>query len=194
MRVLVTGWFSFVHGEATAGDLMAKDVACEWLEAAGRDYDVAFSPAFGEGVRWWEVDPAAYSDMVFVCGPARGWQIADLLEHFSGCRTIGLDVSMFEGSPAFDVLLERDSDAAERPDISFLANPKPVPVVGLVLGHPQPEYGERGRHEEAHEKIRSVVYARGFCVAPFDTRVDPRSENSAVRRRWRRWSPACTSC
>jgi hypothetical protein len=114
LRVLVTGWFSFVHGEATAGDLMAKDVACEWLEAAGHDYDVAFSPAFGEGVRWWEVDPAAYSDVVFVCGPARGWQIADLLEHFSGCRTIGLDVSMFEGSSAFDVLLERDSDAVER--------------------------------------------------------------------------------
>lgn len=176
MKVLVTGWFSFEHGEATAGDLMAKDVACEWLEEAGRSYDVAFSPAFSEGVRWWEVEPANYTDLVFVCGPARGWQIENLIERFSNCRTVGLDLSMAEDSPTFDLLWERDSATAVRPDTSFLARPHPVPLVGLVLGHPQPEYGERGRHEEAHELMRRIVYGRRFSVAAFDTRVDPRSE------------------
>ena len=33
-KVLVTGWFSFVNGEATAGDLLARGVACEWLESS----------------------------------------------------------------------------------------------------------------------------------------------------------------
>lgn len=176
MKVLVTGWFSFLHGEATAGDLMAKDVACEWLETADRDYDVAFSPALGGGVRWWEVDPADYPDVVFVCGPAGGWQVENLIERFSGCRIAGLDVSIVEGSPGFDLLWERDSAATVRPDISFLARAEPVPVVGLVLGHPQPEYGDRGRHEESCGLMRKAVYARGFSVVPFDTRVDPRSE------------------
>ena len=52
MKVLVTGWFSFARGEATAGDLLARDVACRWLELAGRSYDVALSPAFDAGVDW----------------------------------------------------------------------------------------------------------------------------------------------
>ena len=49
MKVLVTGWFSFVDGEATAGDLLAREVACGWLERDGpttRRPDLAFLPPF----------------------------------------------------------------------------------------------------------------------------------------------------
>ena len=46
MRVLVAGWFSFEHMGATAGDLMARDVACRWLAEAGCPFDVAAVPPF----------------------------------------------------------------------------------------------------------------------------------------------------
>ncbi len=176
-RVLVTGWFSFIHGEATAGDLMAGEVACGWLERAGRPYDVAFSPVFDKGVDLRTADPEDYTDVVFVCGPARGWQIEDLTERFSGCRLIGLDLSV-TGPDAvpFDVLFERDGPGVAWPDLSFLSPPELLPVVGLILTHPQPEYGERSRHDEVHAAIKSAVYSRPLSVVPFDTRVDPTSE------------------
>lgn len=176
MKVLVTGWFSFARGEATAGDLLARDVACEWLDRAGRSYDVALSPAFGDGVEWWSVDPTNYSEVVFVCGPAKGWQIEDLVERFSGCHLVGLDVSVTDEKHPFDFLLERDSSTIARPDISFLAETESLPVVGLILAHPQPEYGEHAAHEAAHDVIRTVLHARRVSVVPFDTRVDPRLE------------------
>ena len=69
MKTLVAGWFSFELMGATAGDLMTRDLACEWLTRAGRPYDIAVAPPFTGGVDWREVDPAGYSDVVFVCGP-----------------------------------------------------------------------------------------------------------------------------
>lgn len=179
MKVLVTGWFSFVRGEATAGDLLARDVACGWLELAGRPYDVALSPAFGAGVDWETVDPADYSEVVFVCGPAKGEQVDRLTRRFAGHRLVGLGVSVIDppgdGHP-FDLLLERDGPAASRPDLAFVAPTEAVPVAGLILGHPQPEYGERGTHERTHATILKVLGERRLCVVPFDTRVDPRPE------------------
>ena len=175
--MLVTGWFSFIHGEATAGDLMAGEVVCGWLERAGRPYDVAFSPVFDKGVDLRAADPEDYSDVVFVCGPARGWQVEELVQRFAGCRIIGLDLSV-TGPDAvpFDVLFERDGPEVARPDLSFLSPRELLPVVGLILTHPQPEYGERGRHDEVHAAIKSAVYGRPLSVVPFDTRVDPTSE------------------
>ena len=35
MRALVAGWFSFEEMGATAGDLLARDVVCGWLDEAG---------------------------------------------------------------------------------------------------------------------------------------------------------------
>src|SRR5690606_5901653 len=45
-RVLLTGWFSFRDGEATAGDVLAVRRVEEVLRASGTPYDVAWSPAF----------------------------------------------------------------------------------------------------------------------------------------------------
>ena len=50
LRVLVAGWFSFNYGHATAGDLLARDLACSWLAKAGFAYDVALAPPFSGGV------------------------------------------------------------------------------------------------------------------------------------------------
>ena len=55
-KVLVAGWFSFEQMGASAGDLMARDVVCDWLEQAGRSYDVALAPPFSGGLAWREVD------------------------------------------------------------------------------------------------------------------------------------------
>ena len=108
MKVLVTGWFSFVDGEATAGDLLAREVACGWLE--------------------------------------------------------------------------RDGPTTRRPDLAFATSTEAVPVVGLILGHPQPEYGERGAHDATHATILRVLRTRKLCMVPFDTRVDPRAEDHADER------------
>ena len=59
MKALVTGWFSFEEMGATAGDLMARDVVCEWLGRAGCPHDVALAPPFEGGVDWSTVDPLA---------------------------------------------------------------------------------------------------------------------------------------
>lgn len=178
-KVLVTGWFSFQDGEATAGDLLACDTACGWLEEAERDYDVALSSVFEGGVDWQAVNPEDYTDVLFVCGPAKGRQIEELTQRFTNCRLTGLDVSVVgtgENHLPFDELLERDGPERVRPDISFAARTERLPVAGLVLGHPQPEYGERGWHEATHNIIREAVYSRRLCVIPFDTRVDPTSK------------------
>lgn len=40
MRTLLTGWFTFHHGEATAGDLLAAETVRAWLTDAGIDHDI----------------------------------------------------------------------------------------------------------------------------------------------------------
>lgn len=67
------GWLSFVHGEATAGDVLSLDVRHR-VQDAGIPHDVAWSPVMrpSGGVLLDEVGPADCSDVVFVCGPAHG--------------------------------------------------------------------------------------------------------------------------
>lgn len=175
MKVLVAGWFSFEEMGATAGDLLARDLVCEWLEEAGRAYDVAVAPPFTGGVDWQAVEPTDYSELVFVCGPfGNGWPITELLPRFAHCRLFGVDLTMLqpldEWNP-FDVLLERDSSRTARPDIAFLSKAPGVPVVGLVLVHHQKEYAD-GAHEETDAAIESVLAARDVAVVRIDTRLD----------------------
>jgi hypothetical protein len=35
MKILVAGWFSFEGMGATAGNLLSKDIVCDWLDQAG---------------------------------------------------------------------------------------------------------------------------------------------------------------
>jgi hypothetical protein len=179
VKALVTGWFSFEQMGATAGDLLARDLACEWLECAGYPYDVAHAPPFHDGVNWRLVDPEAYSHVVFVCGPfGNGEPITQFLERFAGCRLVGLNLTMLEALDSwnpFDLLLERDSSATSNPDISFLSRQAPVPVVGVVLIDTQPEYKERDEHELANNAIHRLVTSRQMCAVDIDTRLDTNS-------------------
>ena len=162
MRALIAGWFSFEGMGATAGDLMARDLCAEWLLSRGWSHDVAVARPFVGGVDWRTVDPDAYDMVVFVCGPfGNGWPVTGLLERFAGKRLVGLNLSMLEDLDAwnpFDALIERDSSRASNPDISFLSEAPRVPLVGVVLVHPQKEYPE-------------AMHGRGGC-----------SDRSAARR------------
>jgi Polysaccharide pyruvyl transferase len=175
LKVLVAGWFSFDEMGATAGDLLARDLVCEWLGQAGRPHDVATAPPFTGGVDWRRVDPRDYSEVVFVCGPCgNGAPLTDFLECFAGRRLVGLNLSMLEPLEVwnpFDLLLERDSSAASRPDISFASTVRPVPVVGVVLVHRQSEY-ERGMHDPVGRAIARLLAERELSAVSIDTRLD----------------------
>jgi Polysaccharide pyruvyl transferase len=180
VKALVTGWFSFEQMGATAGDLLARDLACEWLKRAGYAYDVALAPPFPGGVNWRLVDPAAYSHVVFVCGPfGNGKPITEFLEHFDGCRLVGLNLTMLQSLDTwnpFDLLLERDSSATSHPDISFLSRQAPVPVVGVVLMDAQPaESKEKNAHKVANNAIHRLVASREMSAVAIDTRLDTNS-------------------
>jgi polysaccharide pyruvyl transferase len=175
-RVLVTGCFSWSDAGATAGDLLARDVACRWLREAGRDYDVANVPELGDGVDWRRVDPLCYSDVVYVCGPIENSRsMSHLLERFSRSRWTGLDVTMLrplETWNPFDVLFERDSSAVARPDLAFVAHHDSIPLVGVVLVEPYPpEYPEHDRQTQAREAVARLLESRPAVRIQIDTRL-----------------------
>jgi hypothetical protein len=176
MKVLVTGWFSFDCGHATAGDVLARDVVCRWLQEAGLSYDIAAVPPFHGDLAWTSAVPSEYDAVLFICGPFRpGWPLTEYLEHFSGTRLIGVNVSMLEQLDRwnpFDLLLERDSGLVRRPDLAFLSEAPRAPVVGRILVHPQSEYGERQRHADADAAVHGLLAARDLAVVPIDTRLD----------------------
>lgn len=176
MKTLVAGWFSFELMGASAGDVLARDVACEWLREAGRTYDIALAAPFTGGVDWQTVDAADYDQVVFVCGPfGNGPPLTEFLAKFARCRLVGLNLTMLhkldEWNP-FDLLIERDSSARSHPDMALASRQPLVPVVGLVLIDTQPEYGPRDLHESANAALRRLAASRDVAVVPIDTRLD----------------------
>lgn len=175
-RTLVAGWFSFSGTGTTVGDVMAKDVVCSWLEAAGMRYDVAIAPAFGSGVDWRRVDQSHYSHVIFVCGP---FYRSDLLRRFEGSKLVGVDLSMIEPvrdwNP-FDLLLERDSEELVRPDLAFGAPRMTVPVVGFAPLPPEDADAGREQASAANELLQGLLESRRVSVAPIDTRLEGRAD------------------
>ena len=161
---------------ATAGDLMARDLVCDWLVERRIPFDTATASPFPGGVTWESVDPVLYSHVLFICGPfGNGKPLTPLLEQFKHARWIGIDLTMLqsldEWNP-FDLLLERDSTRTTRPDLVFLSQRPAVPVVGRVLVHPQKEYKERSLHEKANAMIHQLVESQSMACVNIDTRLD----------------------
>jgi hypothetical protein len=172
MRILVAGWFSFEHGTATAGDVLARDLVCEWLGQVGHAYDVATAAPFTGGVDIQTVDPERYTHLVFVCGPfERGRLERVLLSRFWSCRLIGLDLSMQvplgDWNP-FDLLIERDSSRAAHPDLVFATRQALPPVVGVCLVEPYPA----GATDVTDPAVRRLTASRAMAVVEIDTRLD----------------------
>lgn len=163
MRILVVGWFSFPDMAATVGDLACADVISDWL--GDMPHDVLVAPPNGSN-NWRAVDPDRYSHVVFVCGPfGPDWQ-AEFWNHFAACRKIAVNISPLGHPLVFDEVISRD----DHPDLSLATPVSHVPLVGLCLVHPQPEYGDRGRHAEVERVIRE--YLKTSAVVEVDTRVD----------------------
>ncbi|GLY75864.1 polysaccharide pyruvyl transferase [Actinoallomurus iriomotensis] len=176
VRILVTGWFSFVDGEATAGDVLSLEAVRSAL--ADLPYDVAWSPVFRPGALTLDdAAPQTYSHLVFVCGPLHGPQLRRLHERYAACRRIAVGVSVIDPrDPAvtgFDVVLPRDApDAAPRRDLAALPAHAPVPVAGVVLAPGQAEYGSERRHDEVHDRLTSWLARRDCARLVLDTRLD----------------------
>lgn len=174
-HALVAGWFSFEDMGTTAGDLIARDLVCTWLQEANITFDIATAEPFlcEGGLNWQEADPKRYTDIVFVCGPfGNGWPLTDLLHHFSTARLIGVNLSLLQSLNSwnpFDLLFERDSSAANNPDITFNASLTPVPVVGVIRAHKQKEYGKRALHDLANAAIDCLLEKHEAAVVDIDT-------------------------
>jgi hypothetical protein len=180
MRVLVTGWSSFQDGEATAGDVLSMDAVSDSLIKAGIAVDVAWSPGLRpEGLRLECTDPNAYTHLLFVCGPVHGRQVQQLHERFACCRRIAIGVSIVvPNDPAvtgFHEVIARDAAGiTTHRDLAAGPHCAQVPVVGVVLAHTQPEYGNRQRHDDVHATLTSWLGRQDCGLVLFDTRLDGR--------------------
>lgn len=182
MRILLTGWFSFLHGEATAGDVLSLRAVRSAL--AHLPYDVAWSPVFEPGGPAIEdAAPEAYTHLIFVCGPLHGPQVRSLHERYAACRRIAVGVSVVDpADPAaagFDVILARDAaGAVPRRDLAALPDFTPVPVAGVVLAPGQREYGAERRHDDVHARLDAWLADRDGALIELDTRLDHRDWRS----------------
>jgi hypothetical protein len=175
MRILVAGWFSFENGHATAGDVLARDLACTWLAEGGYAYDIAVDPIIGHGVDIRSADPSRYSHLLFVCGPFEPGELSALvLTRYRHCRLIGLDLTMpvpLDVWNPWDLLVERDSSRAAHPDMVFATRQEHVPVVGICLVEEYPGASVA----EANAAIQRLVESRPLAIVPIDTRLDTNS-------------------
>jgi polysaccharide pyruvyl transferase len=170
-----------MHGEATAGDVLALAAVERTLGRAGIGYEVAWSPVFRPGaLRLEDAVPCRYTDLVFVCGPLHGEPVAGLHTTFAALRRIAVGVTVIDRSdPAcagFDLVLSRDSaEGGPVRDLSAAVPPAtPVPVAGVVLASGQGEYGTRRRHEQVTEDLTGWLGGRSCAPVPLETRLDSR--------------------
>ncbi|MFB9462647.1 polysaccharide pyruvyl transferase family protein [Streptomyces cinereospinus] len=178
-RILLTGWFSFRDGEATAGDVLALRRVEDVLRRAGAPYDVAWSPGFRPAaLHLAQVRPEAYSHLVFVCGPVHGPQVEELHRRFARCVRVAVGTSVVDpAGPAvagFHRVLARDAPSAE-PLVDLSARAPAVPdrpVVGVILTHGQHEYGGRRRHAEVAGTVTRWLAGKDCARLELETRLD----------------------
>jgi hypothetical protein len=176
MRVLLTGWASFLHGEATAGDVLSLRAAGNALAEAGIDHWVAWSPGFRPGsLHLPDAPPGDYTHVVFVCGPVHGPQVRSLHERYAACRRIAVGVSVPDAEdPAvtgFHRVIPRDDGVTAELDLALGAPVSPTPVLGVILAPHQPEYGGAGRHGDVHEALTGWLAGLDCARVPLDTRL-----------------------
>ncbi|MFF9218409.1 MULTISPECIES: polysaccharide pyruvyl transferase family protein [Streptomyces] len=180
-RVLLTGWFSFRDGEATAGDVLALHRVQEVLRRARIPHDVVWSPGFLPDARHLDdVRPGDYSHLVFVCGPLHGPQVEELHRRFAHCVRIAVGTSVIDPEEAavtgFHRVLARDAPGSEpSEDLAARAPAVPArPVVGVILTHGQQEYGPRRRHEQVADRVTRWLAGKDCARLELETRLDTR--------------------
>ncbi len=174
-RALLVGAFS------TVGDLECLEFVKQFLNEKGCAFDIA---PFGSRVRGaisgaiapGEANPERYSHLFVICGPCWPEPLKKkgiILDRYAHCVRIGVNLTMLksisEWNP-FHALFERDSDAASRPDLTFLVEEKSVPVLGRCVIERQGEYGDRQRHDQALAAINGLISRHQLPVIEIDTR------------------------
>lgn len=196
MRVLVAGWSSVLHGEATAGDVLAVEAVTDHLVAAGHDVVRTWSPAMSlahrtSGPGWTDTayddaDPAGFDVALWVCGPLAGEPVREFHTRFAGLRRVAVGVSVLDAAdPAvtgFHAVVPRDADGVD-PQRDLAARPAvaAVDVVGVFLTHGQGEYGPRRRHEAVSAAVGDWLGGLDVARLDLDTRLDPRDWRSPAR-------------
>ncbi|GAA1120906.1 polysaccharide pyruvyl transferase family protein [Citricoccus alkalitolerans] len=184
-RVLVVGWPSVLHGEATAGDVLALRTVERALSTAGVGHDTAWSPVMCPpgGLVLDDAEPGLYSHLVFVCGPATGTPLVELHERFAHCTRYAIGVSVIDPTdPAvtgFHQVFARDRlGAPPRPDLATVApmaaEARLPPVLGVFLTAGQREYGTRRRHDAVKDTLETWLSRVDAGRLDLDTRLDPR--------------------
>ncbi|WP_432511409.1 polysaccharide pyruvyl transferase family protein [Kineococcus sp. SYSU DK001] len=196
MRVLIAGWSSVLHGEATAGDVLAVEAVTAHLTAGGHDVVRTWSPAMslahrtrGPGwadARYDDVDPAGFDAALWVCGPLTGEPVREFHERFAPLRRIAVGVSVLDAAdPAvtgFHVVVPRDAQgAAPQPDLAARPAVGAVDVVGVFLTHGQGEYGTRRRHEAVSAAVGDWLGGLDVARLDLETRLDPRDWRMPAR-------------
>lgn len=184
-RVLVAGWPSVLHGEATAGDVLAMRTVEHALSGAGIRHDTAWSPVMCPpgGLLLDDAEPSHYSYLIFACGPATGTPLVELHERFSHCTRIAIGVSVVDpADPAvtgFHRVFARDRPGSPpQPDLATAAPMAPEarlpPVLGVFLTAGQREYGARRRHDAVKDTLATWLSRIDAARLDLDTRLDPR--------------------
>ena len=190
VRVLVVGWSSVHHGEATAGDLLSAEAVVRRLRDDGHEVDAAFSAvmlrAYGgrggllleDADEVLQVDPAKYPHVVWACGPLAGRPVERVHERFPAARRIAVGVSVLDpADPAvtgFHAVVPRDAVGIAQRDLAARPAVERVPVVGVFLTRGQGEYGARRRHDAVAAALTSWLGGVDAARLELDTRTDPR--------------------
>ncbi|CAM5464800.1 hypothetical protein SCYAM73S_07279 [Streptomyces cyaneofuscatus] len=174
-RVLVTGWFSFLDGEVTAGDALAQRAVSAALHRLGIAHDTAWSPAFAPGGLTLEAAlPSAYEQLLFVCGPVHGEQLTALHRRYASCRRVAVGVRVVEpdrpAAGGFHRIEARDGPgSAPSPDLATAApTMSATPAVGVALTYGQ---GERRHHDSVAGVLLPWLAGKDCARVEADTRL-----------------------
>lgn len=178
-RVLVTGWFSFRHGEVTAGDALAQRSVSDSLDHLGVGHDTAWSPLYAPGEISLEAAlPEFYEQVLFVCGPVHGEQVTALHRRYAACRRVAVGVSVVDplapAATGFHRILARDGPGERaRLDLAAAARAEArrPPLVGVALTSGQGEYGARRGHAGVADALRSWLPRKNCALVEADTRL-----------------------
>ncbi len=175
MRVLIISWASFLHGEATAGDVASMYRVASALRTAGIPHDSAWNPMLRPDAMSLADAPAQnYTDVVFVCGRLHGWQVEQLHDRYASCHRVAVGCSVIDPhSPAytgFHSVLARDfPGVAATRDLSAGVAYARTPVAALVLA-------SGIREQRGHEPVQQHLldWFSGVDCAPIvaDSRLN----------------------
>ncbi|MET7937127.1 polysaccharide pyruvyl transferase family protein [Streptomyces sp. NPDC005322] len=179
-KVLLTGWFSFLEGEVTAGDVLALRRVRAALDGLGIPYEVAWSPGYRpDALHLPEAAVDAYSHLVFLCGPLHGPQIEELHHRFRSCVRIAIGTSVIDAAgPAvtgFHHVFPRDAPGggtAARDLAASAPASSAAPVVGVILTYGQGEYGRARRHDEVAAALTRWLASKDCARLEMTSRLD----------------------